>query len=168
MEAQLCVGEERWSVMRRKKRGANNGVLPLERAASLSLAIFPFSSANLRFHSSFDYFSFLFMTRWPTCTHLWLVRPSFSTHTPPSLLLLGSTLRRRGGPNVLEQPLPYQPFHVRAAQEVVRALLQIDGALVGHDFAAVRQDAHLDAHFLGRLKRGEVGGGEGREERERG
>jgi len=44
---------------------------------------------------------------------------------------------------------------------MVGALLQIDGALIGHDFAAVRQDAHFDAHFLGRLKRGEVGKGRG-------
>lgn len=63
---------------------------------------------------------------------------------------------------MLEQALSYQPFHVRATQEMVGALLQIDGALVGHDFAAVCQDADFDTHFLGRLAREagrEVGGG---------
>lgn len=57
---------------------------------------------------------------------------------------------------MLQQTLPYQSFHVRAAQEMVRALLQIDGALVGHNFAAVCQHAHFDEHFLGRLKRGRL------------
>jgi len=57
---------------------------------------------------------------------------------------------------MLKQTLPYQSFHVRATQEMVRTLLQIDGPLVGHNFAAVCQHAHFDAHFLGRLRRGRL------------
>jgi hypothetical protein len=71
---------------------------------------------------------------------------------------------------MLEKALPYQSFHVRAAQEMVGALLQVDRALVGHDFAAVREDADFDAHFLGGLARGQGGwrrkgeGGKGKED----